>query len=331
MITNSLPDGHSNQPMSVSDATYLIRYLEVWRENDDRDQPRLNASDALVFSPTVEGVASSARRIDVAERTVGAGEGIAGSAWKQDAPVVIQDEGSVMMREACERSGVKLNALVAIPFVNDNNSVSIVVFGIADGFGGLEVWSRDDRDELSISGSYYEGLESFEFISQYVRFPRGSGLPGNSWKQRRPNMVKDPGVDANFIRTFAKDPADLSVCLGIPVASDYGSEGAVLLMLSSTQQPMVRQIDILRCESATPSQDNEFPTVKLTQHDSATDSRNGVSDTARMQAACDRLSQARNVILLPAGDPCVPTTAQASLLVPFFSKNQISSILQLSF
>lgn len=309
--------------MSVTNVT-LVRYLEIWQVGDDG---ALAGKAALTFS------ADGPRDVGCDSLIAQAGEGIAGSAWKQNAPVVIQDEGCVMLKEASERSGEKLNALVAAPFVNDRNSVTIVVFGLGEGFGGLEVWSPDDRDELSISGSYYQGMDSFEFISQYIRFPRGSGLPGQSWKLRRPTMIKDPGVDADFIRSFANDPADMSACVGIPVTCDYGSDGAVLLLLSSTQQPIVRQIDILSCESSTPTEDDAFPPVRLVQHETTTAESNGEvgESTSRLQVTCDRLAQKRDVIWLSAGEAGVPANAQASLVVPFFDKGRISTALQLSF
>lgn len=325
--TLSKSNGNPNQPMSVTSTTSLIRYVEIWQVGADaQSEPqKLSACVACAFAD------EEVRSIDCSGKKVDAGEGIAGSAWKQNATVVIQDRESTILKEASEKSGLELTAVVAVPFVNDRHSVTIVVFGLSDGFGGLEVWSRDDRDELSISGSYYEGLDSFEFISQYVRFPRGSGLPGNSWKSRRPRMVKDPGVDANFIRSFAKDPADLSACVGIPVTCEYGSDGAVLLLLSATQQPIARQIDILRCESATPNEHDGFPPVKLIGHESTALVTEEAAFARRAQATCDRLAQTRNVMWLAADDHCVPEDAQASLLVPFFDKHQIRSVLQLSF
>ena len=232
-----------------------------------------------------------------------------------------------MLREAQARAHTELTALVAVPFVNDRNTVTIVVFGLSPGFGGLEVWTRDDRDELSISGSYYEGLDSFEFISQYVRFPRGSGLPGNSWKSRRPRMVKDPGTNADFIRSFAKDPADLAACIGIPVTCEYGSEGAVVLLLSSAQQPFANQIDILTCESSAPSKDEILPPVRFVECQSTEDDSDGLA--TRLQATCDRLAESRDVLWLKSGDPCLPPGVRGSLVVPFFDKHQILSLIHI--
>lgn len=324
MISHSSQARQTNPSMTATDSTCLIRYLEIWQAGS-KEQKQLQLCAATAFE--VEG----SRSIPANDRSVAPGEGLAGSAWKQNAAVVMQDADSTLLREANHRSGVELKALVAIPFVNDRNSITIVVFGIGEGFGGLEVWSRDDRDELSISGSYYHGLESFEFISQYVRFPRGSGLPGNSWKSRRPKMVKDPSVDANFIRSFAKDQAELSVCVGIPVTCEYGSDGAVLLLLSSSQQPIAHHVDILQCKSATPSEDEMYPPVKLVDLETTRDGGNGGNGHSRMQKVCDRLAQSRDVLLLPAGDPCLAAGCQGALVVPFFDKHQIRSALQLSF
>lgn len=323
MISHTSYHRPTNPSMSSTQEKNLVRYVEIWQAGAPSSSS-LRLISARSLSP-------GGREVDHPSVTVAPGEGIAGSAWKQNAPVIIRDRDCVMMREAQERSQTELLALVAVPFVNDRNAITIVVFGLGEGYGGLEVWARDDRDELSINGSYYHGLNSFEFISQYVRFPRGSGLPGSSWKSRRPKMVKDPGVNADFIRSFAKDPADLTACVGIPVTCKYGSDGAVLLVLSSAQHPFARKIDILTCESRAPTKEEVLPPVRFVESQSTDEAAAANGTVGRMQATCDRLAESRDVLWLKPGDPCLSSESNGALLVPFFDKNQISSVLQLSF
>lgn len=309
-----------NSPL-VKSPPHLIRYVEIWQS--DATKTRLDFQTALEI-----GV-DEARVVKCGERSEAAGEGIAGSAWKQKSAVVIRDHEAVVLRDACQRCGFELNALIAIPFVDDTNRVTVVVFGIGEGYGGFEIWAKDDRDELSINGSYYSGLDSFEFISQYVRFPRGSGLPGASWKLRQPKMVLNPGVDASFIRSFAKDPAELTACVGIPVMCDYASDGSALLLLSSTQQPVASRIDILSCESPAPSKDQPKPSVKYVAAHSTPAETNGAPTV--FQAVCDQLSQSRSVLLLREGARGLQPGTNASVVIPFFDGRQLKTALQISF
>ena len=148
----------------TSESLTLVNYVEVWTlptSEDDEAQPDLQLDHAYVID------SEQPRRLDASGQNK-PGEGIAGSAWKQKGPVILEGENSSVLQHVNSVSGVPIKALLAIPVYNDYTLVNVVVFGLTAGHGGVEVWSRDDRDELAINGAYYEGLESFR-VHQPVR------------------------------------------------------------------------------------------------------------------------------------------------------------------
>ncbi|MEM7315033.1 MAG: GAF domain-containing protein, partial [Planctomycetota bacterium] len=248
-----------------------------------------------------------------------------GSAWKQQGPVILQDMPCAELQAANERTGMQLESLVAIPILDGHKLINVVVLGIGPGYGGLEIWSRDDRDELSLSGSFYRGLDSFEYMSQFVRFPRGSGLPGACWKECRPKMVNNPDTNPNFIRSFAKDPAFLDTCLGIPVSRDFGSSAYVLLALSSSQCPLAKQIDVVSCESGKPTEDEPHPTVAPIEVFST---QGSLMNDGWIATVCDQLAVSRKAILSRSGIQR-DDRENASLVIPFFERNRLTSYVAL--
>lgn len=177
-------------------------------------------------------------------RSVRSGGGLAGMAWHQRHAVVLQESPSELLQQLGTRKGLDLSALVAFPVIRGHEVLSVVVLGISPGPGAFEVWSRDDRDELSISASYYSGLKSFELISRHVRFPKGAGLPGTVWKTGRCQLAGNLAHSPGFMRSFAADETELNTGLGLPVGSSAGNCDSVLLMLSSYAKPVARAMEI---------------------------------------------------------------------------------------
>ena len=139
-------------------------------------------------------------------------------AWNQRSAVILQEAPSELLQRISTQNGLELTALIAYPIIHGHDVLSVVVLGIGCGPGAFEVWSRDDRDELSISASYYSGLKSLEFISRYVRFPKGAGLPGVVWKSRQPKLVVNLAKSPDFMRSFDSGETQPDTGLGLPVA-----------------------------------------------------------------------------------------------------------------
>ncbi len=220
--------------VSANQAT-LVQYIEVWHLADDGQTMHLRQHARLRGSVVDSGTS---------ERRIRMGDGIAGMAWNQRRAVILQEAPSELLQRIGTRNGLELIALIAYPIMRGHDVLSVVVFGIRAGPGAFEVWSRDDRDELSISASYYSGLKSLEFMSRYVRFPKGAGLPGTVWKTGLPKLAPDLGHNPNFMRSCDADETELNIGLGLPVGSAAGHAESILLLLSSQAAPIALAFEI---------------------------------------------------------------------------------------
>ena len=190
------------------------------------------------------------------------------------------------------------------------------MFGLAVGNGGLEIWSRDDRDELAISGSYYQGLPSFEFISQHVRFPKGAGLPGACWKEDRPRIIAQPQTAPDFIRSFDRDPAHLGDCVGLPIGREYGFPAAILLLLSDENLPLALKLDVWHKQSESSSSDEIV----------FSGTRPETANATWCQAICDQLIESPNALLLDQSSALLPNNYQSGLFLPFYDGKDLTDV-----
>lgn len=211
--------------------------------------------------------------------------------------------------------------MIAIPVYCEFTLLNVIVIGFDSGNSGLEIWTRDDRDELSISGSYYDGLASFEFISRYVRFPKGAGLPGSCWKTGRPRIIENPSKDPDFIRSFDRDPTEPVQCVGLPISREYGFPASILLLLSDIERPLAKRIDILRCESV--ETDGVFG-PKLTESHSG-------ENAPWMQPILDSVGKFQTAMALEPGSELLPEGYRYGLVMPFFADKQIEDLVVMLF
>ena len=309
----------SSKPAESPLKNCLVRYVEIWRPDSDR----------LILQSATVLESSDARKVEHSKSMIRQGDGIAGSAWQQKAAVIFQDRPCIVLQQAERETGIELAAMLAVPFFENGALVNVIVFGFGRGHGGVEIWARDDRDELSISGSFYDGLPTFDFMSRHVRFPKGAGLPGNCWKRSQPGMISQPGMNPDFIRSFDQDPAELATCLGVPISHEYGYPASILLFLSSTDSPFARRIDLLTCDTDAPTEEEPFPGIEITDWQSSDES---ISDfQIRWNSVCKRLASTRQAILMDRSQTDLPNGFHSALVIPLFSKQQISNVIGLLF
>ena len=223
-----------NTKLGRSHAT-LVQYIELW--NAVADGQSLTLQSQTRFRGNMVDSESP-------DRSVRIGEGIAGMALNQRHAIVLQESPSDLLQRIGAKNGLELSALIAYPIMKGSDVLSVVVFGICSGPGAVEIWSRDDRDELSVSSGYYSGLKSFEFISRHVKFPKGAGLPGGVWKTGQPRLASDLSHNQRFMRSFDADETELNTGLGLPVGSSAGNSDSVLLLLSSNARPIAAGMEI---------------------------------------------------------------------------------------
>ena len=304
-----------NAPMTNSreprtGLTSLINYVELWTPHEDA----IALESAVVFDP------ADVRALPTGDRRTSKGQGIAGSAWQQEGAVIMHGP-SAYLDEVVTAAGTSVKALIAIPVYCEFTLLNVIVLGLAEGNAGLEIWTRDDRDELSVSGSYYDGLSSFEFISRYVRFPKGAGLPGSCWKTGRPRMIDAPDQDPDFIRSFDRDPAKPEQCIGVPISREYGFPASILLLLSDIAKPLAKHVDILRCETG--ETDGVFGPKFKSSHSGET--------LPWMIAIVESIGKLQTALTIESGDVLLPEGYRYGIAMPFFADKQVEDVLVMLF
>lgn len=223
---------------AVEPLSGLLRAVEVWRLNDEGDH--------LVWGGGAYGELESLRAASVDE-TFACGEGLPGAAWETRSPVVMHQLAAGVFKRAEAARDAGLVAGVALPCYRGDELEGVVVFLCGkgdDAQGAFEVWSRNHRDELGLSASYYANLERFGLISQYVKFPRGSGLPGETWESRFPKLIPRLGQSRNFMRAAGAAADGISTALSIPMMRSSLELDAIVVLLSSCRAPLAHVFEI---------------------------------------------------------------------------------------
>lgn len=135
---------------------------------------------------------------------------------------------------------------IAIPIYRQNSVDSIVCLIGPDSeqrIGVMEVWQPiGSYDELNMTKGFFGPLERFQNVSSFVRFERGSGLPGQVWRDHsfiiHDNLPSHPG----FLRAAGASAESLQLAIGIPVGSDDFLASVVLI--SSDAAPMARGYEV---------------------------------------------------------------------------------------
>lgn len=236
--------------------------------------------------------------------------------------MILEGLSSAEIQDTVRDSEMPITTMLAIPIYREFTLVDVIVLGLAEGNSGLELWTRDDRDELGISGACYRGLESFEFISRHVKFPKGAGLPGYTWKYGRPKIIDRPQTNPEFIRSFDRDSAHIERCVGLPIGREYGFTASVLLLLSDAETPIADEMDVWSCDSATPSEEQPLPEVTFKNSYSGTDS---TDKQQWCQSVCDQIAQSRGSVLL--GDANEPSSqSPLGIAIPIFDGQKINDV-----
>lgn len=317
----------------------LVSYAEVWIPSAGEALPQRAA--ACLTCPSGDRATESSL-VDSGPFT----EGLVSQVERQRIPIILSDAQCEPLLKISETCNCRILALVAIPVLCGQELRGIVVLGLGAGHGGAEVWTRNDRDELAVSSSFYSGLPSFEFVTQHSRFPKGAGAPGRIWKSGSPWIGYDPPNNPSFSRSFGNDPAQISGAIGLPIGMSHGFPAAVLLLLSDTETPFARCCELWQCEELplpTTVAEDDPPDLKLLSIERIATHAHGrenystdvaettLSAASGQQELLNQVALSRGPILLNADEFFSSGNFDLVVVVPLFDHKSIGAVLCLMY
>ena len=139
-------------------------------------------------------------------------------------------------------------AAIGIPVIVSGKVNSILTLFVqcsSEATGAIEVWERDrQRDELGLRGAVFSKLGRFANVSHYIKFPRGSGLPGRCWEDRQVKLVDRLGSSPDFMRAAGARAVGLDLGVALPMMGSEHELHSVIQFLSSSRSPIARVYEI---------------------------------------------------------------------------------------
>lgn len=141
---------------------------------------------------------------------------------------------------------------MAVPIFRGGQVVSVVAFAMAAaeiGTGVFEIWEPIGiYEEVRLQTGYFAQLERFSNVSSFVRFEKGSGLPGQAWSARRGVIHDDLPNHAGFLRAAGASAGLLRTAVAIPVIDipDTGDQRmtSVATLISSDATPIAKGYEV---------------------------------------------------------------------------------------
>ena len=136
---------------------------------------------------------------------------------------------------------------LAIPIYRESKIINVVVMTIQPksiGAGVFEIWEPvAPYDEVKLRSGYYAHLERFSNVSSFVRFERGSGLPGQVWDSKQAVIHDDLPSHLGFLRAAGASAGLLQTAVGIPVM-DNDELKSVAVLISSAATPIAKGYEV---------------------------------------------------------------------------------------
>lgn len=194
--------------------------------------------------------------------------------------------------------------------------------------GVFEIWSpKGLYQDLGLSSGYFGDLERFQNVSSFVRFEKGSGLPGQAWVSGRSIIQDNLKNHPSFLRAAGASADSLQTAIGIPIFSTEFLATAALI--SSQQSPIANAFEIW-----IPTADDQFELADCAY--------SALADALRLTqghripsdgSLCGQVATLQNAVLCEdpavifAGRSC-PSSATA-IAIPTFVDGELSSITSL--
>ena len=227
-------------------------------------------------------------------------------------------------------------AVLLFQVYRDGEIVSVVALAASDqdsALGVFEIWEPVGQfDEVRLAQGYYSKLERFQNVSAYIRFEKGSGLPGSVWHRRRAVVHNDLPNHPGFLRAAGASAEALTTAVGIPIFDD--DFVASIVLISSAKSPLARGIEIwtpdgdgfVLLEGSYPSLDASFALASGARLEDG----QGLSAMAKQHGgAC----VSSDVAVFAAGREITPALAAGhrGLALPYYDGALLTSVVVLLF
>ncbi|HBJ36704.1 MAG TPA: GAF domain-containing protein [Planctomycetaceae bacterium] len=235
-----------------------------------------------------------------------------------------------------ERLPPGVAAVLLFQVYRDGEIVSVVALAASDrdsALGVFEIWEPvGEFDEVRLAQGYYSKLDRFQNVSAYIRFEKGSGLPGSVWHRRRAVVHNDLPNHPGFLRAAGASAEALTTAVGIPIFDD--DFVASIVLISSAKSPLARGIEIwtpdgdgfVLLEGSYPSLDASFSLSSGTRLESG----EGLPAMARQHGgAC----VSSDVSVFAAGREIAAglATGHRALALPYYDGSLLTSVVVLLF
>lgn len=256
------------------------------------------------------------------------------------------DHGDELVHDVMESGTARVTtsdngpARLGFPVYGEGRIVSVVCIDgripddvVADPVGVFEVWQPIGiYEEVALVSGNYGKMERFQNVSQFVRFEKGNGLPGQVWSQRRAQIHDDLSNHPGFLRAAGASADLLQSAIGIPVADD--ALRSVVVLISSKSTPIARSMEVFSVDgdqfqltsSAYWDVEDGFqlPAETIVEADPGV-----LGMTLQRRGACvvDDVSAASFGRKVDPASPC----PSSGLAIPFFEGATISSVALLLF
>ena len=221
--------------------------------------------------------------------------------------------------------------VLALPVFRGGQIVSLVAFvawANESAIGVFEIWQPiGEYDELNLTGGYFGSLERFQNVSSFVRFEKGSGLPGQVWRNLSFVVHDNLPRHTGFLRAAGASAESLQVAVGMPVQSEQFI--ASTLLISSDLAPIARAFEVWRCtEDQFILESNAYqnlpPALRL-EEGASMPFTGSLPGLARESNAGQMTSEPSILACGRGGDPL----SGRGIAVPFFEGDRLTNVLTL--
>ncbi|MDA8744587.1 GAF domain-containing protein [Rubripirellula amarantea] len=140
-----------------------------------------------------------------------------------------------------------ISSAIAVPVHRGGQVFSVAVIAlkpVSFGAGVFELWEPiGPYEEVALRGGYFAHLERFSNVSSFIRFERGSGLPGQAWASGQAVIHDDLPNHPGFLRAAGASAGLLETAIALPVLDDDVLM-TIVVLISSKATPIARGYEV---------------------------------------------------------------------------------------